>query len=277
MFFILMIFILQFLGLRILIGSLSGSVFLLKINLIDPFAFLEVLLASKSLTISLATSLIPVIIIYLVFGRAFCGWLCPFDFLFKLIDKFSPYAKRRLIYLKENGLNKKRSVILGWILLVIFIILAIVIELPVFTRYISHNTNLFRAISSLIGIIKGMSYVLDEFIFSISILGLFFTFEFFFPRQWCKNFCPSGKMYGLFNKMSLIRLKFENLKACKECFACQVKCYMDVPLNKFIVEAKDKSNKSSGRFINCIYCGECVLSCEKIQRENFNIKISLLK
>lgn len=276
MFFVLLIFILQFLGSKILVGGLTGSVIFYKINMIDPFAFLEVSIATRSLTVVLVLSFVAVAIVYLMFGRAFCGWICPFDFIFKLIGKISPYAKRKVYYpIKENGSSSVKSEITKWSLVGAFVILALVVKVPIFTRYISHNTNLFRAISSLNGLIKGMFYALDEFLFSISIIGFFIAFEFFFPRKWCKNFCPVGKIYGLFNKVSLIRLKFENSEACKECFVCQIKCYMGVPLHEFILEAREKNKVVSGRFIDCIYCGECVLACEKIQKGNPSIKISL--
>lgn len=276
MFFVLLIFILQFLGSKILVGGLTGSVIFYKINMIDPFAFLEVLIATRSLTVVLALSFIAVVVIYLVFGRAFCGWVCPFDFIFKLIGQLSPYAERKTSYaIRGNGLSNVKSGITRWSLVVIFVSLALVAEAPIFTRYISHNTNLFRAVSSLSGIIKGMLYALDEFLFSISVIIFFITFEFFFPRKWCRSFCPVGKIYGLFNKVSLIKLKFENSEMCKECFACQIKCYMDVPLYEFILKAKGKNQAISGRFIDCIYCGECVLACEKIQKGSPNIKISL--
>ncbi|CUS84491.1 ferredoxin-type protein NapH [Candidatus Kryptonium thompsonii] len=275
MFFILLIFILQFLGLKILVGSLTSSVIFYKINLIDPFAFLEVSIATRSVTVILLLSLIPVIVIYLVFGRAFCGWVCPFDFIFKLIGKLSPHSKRETRLIRGNGFGNVKSGINKWLLVVAFIVLALIIKVPIFTRYISHNTNLFRAMSSLSGIIKSMSYALDEFLFSISMIILLVAFEYFFPRKWCRSFCPVGKIYGLFNKISLIKLKFENSEMCKECFVCQIKCYMGVPLHEFILKSKERNGKVSGRFIDCIYCGECVLACEKIQEGVSSIKISL--
>lgn len=84
---IVILFLLQFLRVKVLIGSLSGSLVLWFINLIDVFAFFESLAASKDFTATAVIAVIPLIGIYLIFGRAFCGWVCPMDFLYEMVDK----------------------------------------------------------------------------------------------------------------------------------------------------------------------------------------------
>ncbi len=271
MFLIFAVFMLQFLGVKILVGSLTGSVLLYKINLIDLYAFFEVILASKKLTMILVLSVLPVVMIYLIFGRAFCAWVCPFDFLFKLIDKLK--GRHTRLKWKGNGNYVKRQNLIGWIFIILMLLLSLVLGVPIFSRYISQNTNLFRFIAELVNFMKGLSVNFGVMIFSASLILLLLVFEFFFPRQWCRNFCPVGRAYGLLNKVSLIRLSFENMDLCKECFVCDLKCYMGVPLREFIESRKKGEAGLSGRFINCIYCGECILSCQRVQFGEGNIRV----
>lgn len=271
MFSIFAVFMLQFLGVKILVGSLTGSVLLYKISLIDLYAFFEVILASKKLTMVLVLSVLPVVVIYLIFGRAFCGWVCPFDFLFKLVDKLkNGYARLKW---KGNGNYVKKQNLISWAFIISMLLLSLALGIPVFSRYISQNTNLFRFIGELINVMKGLPVNFGVMIFSASLILLLLVFEFFFPRQWCRNFCPVGRAYGLLNKVSLIRLSFENMDLCKECFVCDLKCYMGVPLKEFIESRKKGEAGLSGRFINCIYCGECILSCQKVQSGGGNIRV----
>jgi len=130
MFSIFAVFMLQFLGVKILVGSLTGSVLLYKISLIDLYAFFEVILASKKLTMVLVLSVLPVVVIYLIFGRAFCGWVCPFDFLFKLVDKLkNGYARLKW---KGNGSYVKKQNLISWAFIISMLLLSLALGIPVF-------------------------------------------------------------------------------------------------------------------------------------------------
>ena len=67
-------------------GSLtSSSIF--GVNLLDPFAFLQYVVASKSLALDALIAVLPVLVFYgLIRGRAFCGWTCPVNLLLEIVD-----------------------------------------------------------------------------------------------------------------------------------------------------------------------------------------------
>lgn len=84
---IIILFLFQFLKIKVLVGGLTGSLAVWFVNLIDVFAYLENLVASKDFSTVALIAVLPVIGIYLIFGRAFCGWVCPMDFLVEMVDK----------------------------------------------------------------------------------------------------------------------------------------------------------------------------------------------
>ncbi|RMD59589.1 MAG: 4Fe-4S binding protein, partial [Nitrospirae bacterium] len=138
MFTIVLLFICQFFHINLLIGGLTGSVLVFYVKLLDVYAYLESLISSKYFTINTLISVLPVVVLYAIFGRAFCGWVCPMDFIFSLVDKIKRGHRREL--------NLSHRV--GYLVVITFLFLSAILEIPVFTNYFSHITNFFRAISS---------------------------------------------------------------------------------------------------------------------------------
>ncbi|MCX8031043.1 MAG: 4Fe-4S binding protein [Thermodesulfovibrionales bacterium] len=250
---IILLFLLQFLRIKILVGSLSGSVLIWSLNLIDVFAFLESLVATKDFSEKAILSVFPLILLYTIFGRSFCGWVCPMDYIFEQINKINKKQKNIL----------KPSKQIGYILVFCFLIVSFFLEVPFFTNYLSHLTNFFRILSvSILGVLK-FPVDISVLYFSLTALFLLIGVEFFFPRLWCKSLCPLGKIYGVFNKVSIIKLKIAESK-CSRCGICDKSCYMSVKISD--------SNKPVIRDTNCIYCGRCVDKCtEKIIKIRFGV------
>ncbi|MCX8070745.1 MAG: 4Fe-4S binding protein [Thermodesulfovibrionales bacterium] len=249
---ILLFFILQFLGLKILTGSLTGSVVVGFLSMIDVFAFVETLVSSKDLALQTIYAFIPVLIIYLIIGRAFCGWVCPMDFLFEIVSKirgkFINLAKTR--NLTKEVMLKKISYVIALALLVFSAFL----EIPIFTNYLSHLTNFFRSLNSIIFAILSLPFEKSILIYSTVTIVALLILEAIYPRLWCKSLCPIGRTYGLFNKISLLKLSVAK-DSCIHCEACDRECYMDVHISS-------NTDKSSIRDTNCILCGKCVESCK---------------
>jgi ferredoxin-type protein NapH len=241
---IILLFMLQFLKVKALVGGLSGSVAVFSLRFIDVFAYLESLLSSRSFTITAFLAALPIAGIYLIFGRAFCGWACPMDFLFGLINRVRPPKMK----------GRPSSSKIGYGIAVAFLAGSFLIGIPLFTNYLSHITNFFRFITG------GVFYALDlpfepsTLFFSSGVLVFLLVLELVSPRLWCRVVCPIGKTYGLFNRVSLLRLTFAK-STCMECSLCDRRCYMQVRIAKHI-------NRPSLRDTNCIYCGRCVEGCE---------------
>jgi len=248
MFGIIGMFLLQLFRIKVLVGSLSGSLVLWFINLIDVFAFFESLVASKDFTTTALISALPIIGIYLISGRAFCGWICPMDFLYEMVDKIRGDRQKAI-----GDRIKVVSPKIGYGIAVTLLVISGLFNIPLFSRYLSHLTNFFRTITSGVYLASDLLVEPVVLLFSGSVIFALLLTEYFFPRVWCRVLCPVGKTYGLFNKVSLLRLKFREGQ-CGECSLCEQMCYMKVKITPYLDQA-------GLRDINCIYCGRCVEGC----------------
>jgi len=240
---IVILFLLQFVRIKILVGGLSGSVAVWFVKLLDIFAYTESIAASRDFTLTALLAMLPVLGIYLIFGRAFCGWICPMDFLFEQTGKLRRHHGRISI-----------PPAAGYILSVSFIIASGLLGIPVFTNYVSHLTNFFRFITA--GVSFGLKFPVESsvIVYSGSVIAGLLILELLSPRLWCRSLCPVGRVYGLLNKVSLLRLGFTE-GTCGECNLCDQQCYMGVKIARNI-------DQPSLRDSNCIYCGRCVEGCD---------------
>lgn len=245
---IIILFLLQFLRIKILVGGLTGSVAIWFVKLIDVFAYFESLVASKDFTLTALFAVLPVIAIYLIFGRAFCGWICPMDFLFEMVDK------GRAAVQQSSRATVKISPKFGYVIAGLLLTISALIGIPLFTNYISHLTNFFRFLTGSVFFALNLPFEPIVLAYSGGVIIFLLLLEYFSPRLWCRVLCPVGKTYGLFNKVSLLKLKFIEGE-CGECSLCDQMCYMKVKIAQNI-------DKPGLRDINCIYCGRCVEGCE---------------
>ncbi len=243
---IIILFLLQFLKIKVLVGGLTGSLVVWFVKLIDVFAYLESLIASKDLTTTALIAVLPIIGIYLIFGRAFCGWVCPMDLLYEMVDKVRGNRQWAI----EKGISPK----IGYGIAAGLLLVSAMVAIPFFTNYISHLTNLFRFLTGSVFFAFKLPVEPVVLAYSGGMIVLLLVLEYFFPRLWCRVLCPVGKTYGLFNKVSLLKLKFVDGQ-CGECNLCDKMCYMNVKI-------AERIDQPGLRDTNCIYCGRCVEGCE---------------
>ena len=68
-------------------------------------------------------------------------------------------------------------------------------------------------------------------------------------RPFCRYLCPLGAVYGLFNKLSLYRLRVDEAR-CTGCGACKASCRLNIDPRK------------TPNSLECIRCGRCVKACD---------------
>jgi polyferredoxin len=206
----------------------------------DP---LVLLVGSVTMRAVITTALLALLLVgaTLVFGRFFCGYICP---LGTLIDLFDTLRWRRCPP-GSRLRNVKFLVLLGLVIaglagtsLIHFFDPLVILEralarvfFPVGTHSGSNAVRFFP------GPFMALAMV-------IVILGL----SLIRPRFWCRNLCPLGAVYALLARVSWLRFRVQD--ACADCARCARSC----PTGAF----REDGEIDAGE---CIACRDCQFVC----------------
>ena len=218
-------------------GSLaSGSIF--GISLVDPFATLQAILASKSIAAGMLGAL-PILVVYaLVRGRAFCGWVCPVNLLLEFVD----WLRGKLgLQVSERALPRRAKLFVAAGILV----LSAISSVPVFEA-ISPVGALSRAV--IFGSLLGAWTLV-----AIIVAGLFWG-----RRVWCRSLCPLGGFWQVVGTVGLVSVRIDH-DACVHCNKCKTRCICDPEILDAALAGK-ADRVAAG---DCMLCGRCVDVCPK--------------
>ena len=190
--------------------------------------------------------MIPFTLTGIVFGRGFCGWVCPFG---GLTEAFVTGRKQRwrLDFLKRYKVTKtglRREGLKEWVkdskygILLAIVLLSFAFAFP------------------LVCIFCPVLWLESLVIFSV-ILATLFVFAVVLPfmskRRWWCLICPMGAVFALLNKISIFRVRMDKNK-CIKCNDCVQECRM-YAMTPQAVEALKSPNE------DCIRCGRCIEAC----------------
>jgi len=230
----------------ILEGSLSGSRFI-GIYLMDPYNSLqEMFIGNRTgyfgmLTMNFFIGFFVILIFYfLLGGRTFCSWLCPYHFLAENAEKLHNYlVKKKKI--KEHTYH----IGIKYIFWVGFLLLAFLTKNLVF-----ENLNPVGIISR--ALIYGPGLLL---LWVVALL----LFEIVYSKRfWCRYVCPIGVTYSAIGKLSPMAVKFD-LSKCGHCRDCQDVCL--VPHELWFVKRGEATKEVHFAGADCTRCGLCVDIC----------------
>ena len=217
-------------------GSLSSSS-VAGLNVLDPFAMLQVTAASKTFALDWLLGALPVLIVYgLIRGRAFCGWICPVNLLLEIEDA----ARRKLgIQVREMPVPRHAKL---WIALVV-LALSAVTSIPV-----------FEALSPISAVNKG---ILFGAVTGLWVLGAIMLAELFWGhRVWCRSLCPLGGFYEALGHLGQVNVRYDR-DACIHCDACKKSCLCDPGILDPVLTERDVIVRSG----DCMACGSCIDAC----------------
>lgn len=181
----------------------------------------------------------------MLYGRIYCGYLCP-QMIFSeasinLENKVKTFVARR--FAKQSMTARK------WITRVaVYSVLGVasVFLAFVFISYFVEPRDLFGRLVSLdivtAGGIAGAAATLVTFI------------DFAFLRQrFCTTVCPYGYLQGILGDDNTLVVQYRDPKnICVECTKCVRICHMEIDI------------RDSPFQIECIHCGECIDACKSI-------------
>lgn len=200
------------------------------------------------------------VLLVMILGRVWCGWLCPIGFLQNILLRI-----RKRLGISFWDLPPKATMMINQIGYVI-LFLIILISLAVGLTFLGMNNFFTRSelpfemvapprpitifLQQLIGLESwDASVPLPGIIIAIMVIVLSFKIRHF----WCR-ICPAGALMSLFNRRALINIKKDGTK-CTKCRACLRACPIDI---EEIYEEKEKDNVTNG---TCIHCYRCVELC----------------
>lgn len=217
-------------------GTFSGSS-VLGFNLLDPYAVLQVIAASKSVGLAMLVAALPVLVVYgLIRGRVYCGWVCPVNFLLEGVDWLRAKLK---IKVYERVLPRKTKVGIA----VAVLVLSAVVSVPV-----------FEAINPQSVINKGL--VLGSTVGLVTLIAIILIELFWGHRVWCRALCPLGGFYQVIGKVGLLNVHIDH-DACIGCDKCKRACLCDPE----ILEPAIKGEAPVVCAGDCMLCGKCVDAC----------------
>ena len=183
-----------------------------------------------------------------LFGKLFCGFVCPMGFAQDVLHVTRQKAGIQGIAMSEKFYEYLS--IIKWTAVMLFLGMG-------FAGLDFCNICPAVTLSPAFSGFKTTVYI-SGFVMLFVLVGSFFKGRFF-----C-NICPLGLIMGLFHKVTLVQLK-KDCTACTECGACYNACPMGI---KSIYTERENTNVTD---MNCIMCGECVRNCP----EDNALKITL--
>ncbi|MCF6095236.1 NapH/MauN family ferredoxin-type protein [Microaerobacter geothermalis] len=215
-------------------GSLASSE-IFGIELSDPFAALQVTLASKAIHWEYISSAFIIFSLYfLLSGRVFCSWVCPVNTILETTDKL-----RKFMTLPDKKFQRTTKI--KW--MVFILILSFAAGIPVYELFTPTN-NVMRNILFLWGI--GIFLLIAITLFDLLVS----------KRGWCRYFCPLGGFYHSIGKFGLFRVRV-NPEKCVTCRKCQAVCFADPVILEEAITKKIHIVKDG----DCSLCGACSDIC----------------
>ncbi len=240
---------------------------------LDPLLMLASTLAARAFMVGSALAL-ATLILTLLFGRAWCGWLCPLGTMFDLVP-VRPGRGRRLAV--PEGLRKVKYVLFFLILFAALLgnqTLLFLDPLAIFFRtlttavwpaldqivtaletFLSQIPGFGGPISSLDTVIRPLilpaepvSYE-DAFLFA-SFFVLLVALNALAPRFWCRYLCPLGGFLGLISRVAIFRR--EVAASCSNCGLCAEDC----PTGTI-----DPARNHASDPAECTVCMGCLEAC----------------
>ena len=192
--------------------------------------------------ISMIVGVVFVILFTVIFGRIFCGWICPqtifLEMVFRRIEFWIEGDRGAQIRLEKQEWNaeKIRKKSIKWFL---FLIISFVIA-NVFLAYLIGSDALIQMIEE--GPASHISTLISLLIFT----GVFYFIFAWFREQVCIIACPYGRLQGVLLDNKSINVAYDFVRGEKE-------------------TGRAKFNKQEDRSVtgkgDCIDCKQCVHVC----------------
>ena len=230
----------------------------------DPLIALTTTFSSQEINAKVLPAVI-LIGLTVLFGRFFCGYLCPLGTLLDLFDKLLG-AKRPRFIEKLRGL--KFYLLIAVIVasltganvtylfdpLIILTRTYTILLYPLSVFLTNLSLDWLRPLAEYLGWVK-LAYLhyFQPFFYMSLITGMIFlcigALNLITPRFWCRYLCPLGALLSFFSRFGIFKRVVN--KRCNYCMKCNEMCPMGA------IEDDPQKVKAS----ECLICRTCRLIC----------------
>lgn len=231
--------------------------------------------------ISMITGVVFVILFTVVFGRIFCGWICPqtifLEMVFRKIEYWIDGDRGKQMRLDRQPWNaeKIRKRLLKWF---IFFVISFLIA-NVFLAYLIGGDTLISYITG--NPLDNVKTLISLLIFT----GVFYFIFAWFREQVCIIACPYGRLQGVLLDNKTINVAYDYKRGegekgrsifrkgedreaagkgdCIDCKQCVVVCPTGIDIR-------------NGTQLECVNCTACIDECDHIM-ESINLPKGLIR
>jgi cytochrome c oxidase accessory protein FixG len=220
--------------------------------------------------LGMVTLMVFIVLFTVVYGRLFCGWVCPQTIFMEMVF-------RRIEYLIEGDANQQRKldkdpwtpskIFKKGLKHAIFFTLAVIVA-NIFLSYIIGADQVLKIINDPI------SQHLGGFIAMLIFSGLFYGVFAFLREQVCTTICPYGRLQGvLLVPESIVvaydfvrgeprgkirrNMKPEEFSSMGDCIDCKL-CIQVCPTGIDI---------RNGTQLECVNCTACIDACDEVMEK----------
>ncbi|MCH8121309.1 MAG: 4Fe-4S binding protein [Planctomycetes bacterium] len=222
---------------------------------LDPLVAIGTVLTTHTLYWPLLWALATIVLTILL-GRFFCGWLCPFGSLHQFVGYLGNRRKKTAQKIQLNKYRKaqciKYFILIFFLFMAAFPSLAVTLQtglldpIPLVTR--SFNLLLLPIIDRTVNFVSVSARFYEG---AWLILAIFLTatlLNLVVPRFYCRFICPLGALFAIISRFAIWRIGKKQTE-CSDCKLCDKAC--------------EGACEPSGsiRISECVLCFNCRDDC----------------
>lgn len=214
--------------------------------------------------IGLITFIVFIILFTVVFGRLFCGWVCPqtnfMEMVFRKVEYLIEGDANKQMQLKAMPWNTEKIRKRGLKLLAFYTISFVIANF--FLAYLISMDAVLQMVT------EGVGAHFGTFASLLGFTTVFFFVYYWFREQACIVVCPYGRLQGVLLDKNSVVVAYDYVRGetrgklkkgavaeghgdCVDCFACVRVCPTGIDIR-------------NGTQLECINCTACIDACDHI-------------